>query len=221
MFSGDFAFFSPASLLQVLCQERRSVTIHAWRGTATASIDLANGLIVAARQDDLTGAEAVYRWLAWDSGQFRLLSLALLPAETDVVGPWEELVLEAARRRDEIEHALPPLPAAPDRAILETLLASFATLQGLALLSYDGRVLATIGLDDVLVGQLQTVMHGLLLIGTALHASPAVYIGGTYRLLYADWGNTIAALGVPAVGADLSEAARQLQQMRLSYASGV
>ena len=46
---------------------------------------------------------------------------------------WEELLLEGARRRDELESGLPPLPPYPPREVLDHLQQACPALGGFAL----------------------------------------------------------------------------------------
>ncbi|NTU82662.1 MAG: DUF4388 domain-containing protein [Chloroflexales bacterium] len=97
---GTFSLLSPAALLQALCQEQRSAFVAARHGQATAAIWIAEGLIVGARCEDLDGPEAVYRLAGWGEGQF-LVTQARDDAPATMAATCEELLLEAARRRDE------------------------------------------------------------------------------------------------------------------------
>jgi hypothetical protein len=170
------------------------------------------GLIVAASYADAANEEAVYRWLAWDSGQFRLTPLPTTPATSAMMGVWEELVLEAARRRDELEDAVAPLPPYPTRADLDALLAERPALSGLALLGDDGRLLGAVGIPADLVEQLPLIMIALRDIRHALNQQqPTVYAYGEHRLLFDVWQPGVLALALPAPGASLNEAVAHLQ----------
>jgi hypothetical protein len=97
---GDFRLLSPASLLQALCQEQRSIRIIAWLGEQTIEIDIVAGDITRASASDAVDAEAVINWLGWNNGQFQVIAIET-PQEYEYVGCWEHVILEAARRRDE------------------------------------------------------------------------------------------------------------------------
>ncbi|MEI8306377.1 MAG: DUF4388 domain-containing protein [Chloroflexales bacterium] len=97
---GSFSLLSPPTLLQAFCQEQRSVYLAARRGQITAAIWIWEGLIVAATCDGLEGDEAVYRIASWDSGLFTVAPIYTSPTAT-MAATCEELLLEAARRRDE------------------------------------------------------------------------------------------------------------------------
>jgi Domain of unknown function (DUF4388) len=97
---GHFALISPAGLLQILCQEQRAVLITAQRDAEHAEIRIADGLVLSASCAGRSSEAAICCLLDWLTGQFTVTPLAELP-DDDPLGPWEALVLEAARRRDE------------------------------------------------------------------------------------------------------------------------
>ena len=97
---GTFALLSPAALLQALCQEQRSAYMVAQQGVTRAAVWITEGLIVGARCEELDGPEAVYRLVSWNEGRF-LVTTARDDAPGTMAATCEELLLEAARRRDE------------------------------------------------------------------------------------------------------------------------
>lgn len=208
---GDFSLISPPSLLQTLGQERRSARITAWRGESEARIDLLEGMVVAARCDDLRGEEAVYRFAAWDYGRFQVGQLLSSPILTEMAASWEELLLEGARRRDELELMLPPLPQYPQRAALDGLLAECPALAGFALVAYDGRLLGAVGLEELIANEAATLVCNLDAVGQVFGARRGVvlYAGGQGKLLLADLGGMLL-LGFPAPGASVGEATSQI-----------
>ncbi|NJK81866.1 MAG: DUF4388 domain-containing protein [Chloroflexaceae bacterium] len=217
-FSGTFTLVTPASLLQLLCQEQRSVIVTAWRGRQQAQVSIAEGLVVAARCNNLTGKEAVYSWLVWDSGQFQIDYLISMPEMIEMMTPYEELLLEAARRRDELETELPALLRYPQRQELETLLTQCPAVSGLAIISREGRLLGSIGLEDSQVEPLGAAASGLWLVAETLHTQPeiVVYATDTHRLLLVD-KQTHLLLAVPAAGSSMADARNQIQQAHVDY----
>lgn len=219
IFVGNFALISPASLLQMLCQEQRSVTITAWRGQQEVVIQLDEGMVVGAHAVELgtepatrlPGAAAVYHWLAWESGRFRIAMLQDRPV-VQMTEPWEELVLEAARQRDEIGATLEHLPACSPAHQLAPLLDQAPALAGLALVGYDGRLLGATGLPEAVLQQAPTLAGNLAAAGAALNGRRAValYVTGPVRLLVADWGQGIVGLAVPGADVPIVEASSQL-----------
>lgn len=218
-FAGDFTLITPASLLQLLCQEQRSVAITAQRGDESACIQIIEGMIVRAQCGASNGREAMYRWLVWDGGSFYVNVLHEAPAEVDMMAHYEELVLEAARRRDELELTLTPVLPYPQRSQLEQILVQCPALAGIALVSSEGRLLGALGLDHVLTLEAQSVVAGLAIVGGLLAAPPqqiALYITSNYRLLLVQWGR-VWLLAVPTSGASVSEATAQIQKLPIDY----
>lgn len=101
--SGHFALLSLAGLLQALCQEERSVSIHAWTDSEHATIEIVGGLITGARCIALADFEAIAYVLSWQDGMFGVSLLAADAVCGEPIGSWETVLLEAARRRDERE----------------------------------------------------------------------------------------------------------------------
>lgn len=97
---GTFSLLSPATLLQALCYEQRSAFVAARRDQATAAVWISDGMIVGARCESLDGPEAVYRLAGWSDGSF-IVTPARDDAPATMAASCEELLLEAARRRDE------------------------------------------------------------------------------------------------------------------------
>ncbi len=216
--AGDFTLITPASLLQLLCQEQRSVAIAAYRGNESVAVQLVEGLIVGASYGDAHGKEAMYRWLVWDSGSFRVTVLDQAPDHVEMMAHYEELVLEAARRRDELETTLAPLLPYPQRTHLETMLAQCPAVGGLALVSTEGRLLGAIGLDERLTIHARSVVAGLAVVNEVLEAQQqlTLYITSQHRLLVARRG-AAWLLAVPVAGASVSEATAQIQAMHVDY----
>ncbi len=208
---GEFCLISPATLLQTLGQERRSARITAWRGESEAVIDLLEGMVVAASCDELRGEEAVFRFAAWDCGRFQVGQQFASPELTEMAASWEELLLEAARRRDELELMLPPLPPYPPRAALDELRAECPALAGFALVAYDGRLLAAVGMEEALASQMVTLVCSLDAVGQCFGARRGVvlYAGAGGKVLLADLGGMLL-LGMPAPGASIGAATSQI-----------
>lgn len=217
-FVGDFTLITPASLLQLLCQEQQSVTIAAYRGSEAVYVQIVEGMIVSASYDDAHGKEAMYRWLVWDSGSFRVELLDQAPEHVEMMAHYEELVLEAARRRDELETALAPLLPYPQRTHLEAMLDQCPAVGGLALVSTEGRLLGAIGLDEHMTVHACSVVGGLAVVNEVLEAQQqlTLYITSQHRLLFARRG-AAWLLAVPVAGASVSEATAQLQAMHVDY----
>lgn len=208
---GSFSLISPASLLQMLGHEQRSVRITAWRGTDEVVLEMQQGFIVAARCGLLHGEEAVFRLAAWDTGRFQVEPLPDPVDEPELVLELESLLLEGARRRDELELSLPQLPDDPVDADLLAIYTQCPALAGAAIIGYDARLRGAVGIDDHLAPALAVVASSIELIGRALAARPGVtlYVGGGRRLLVADRGDGLV-VGVPAASANIGDASSQL-----------
>jgi hypothetical protein len=216
---GTFALISPASLVQLLCQERRSVAITAWRGASVASLQISEGLILAARCDELAGEAAVYRMMVWDSGRFVVEPIAAPTEAVFLANDWEGVLLEAARRRDELEQQLAPLLPAPSRQQLDALLAECPLLAGVALVGDDGRLFAAVNMDDQIVRAAPQIAVNLTLIGRLLDGQReqvAVYALANRRLLCCNTGDGMIVLATPTRGANLAETAAQLHNWLVS-----
>ncbi|MEN9939153.1 MAG: hypothetical protein RLZZ387_5732 [Chloroflexota bacterium] len=111
---------SPAGLLQVLCQEQRSALITARRGADEAVVRVTEGLVFETRCGTDEGAAAVCRLMVWDGGQFHVEPAPVPALGEPLAGSWEELVLETARRRDEMLQGLrPTMEIASDEGLHE------------------------------------------------------------------------------------------------------
>jgi len=200
----------------VLCQEQQSVIITSVRGLQKAAISLWEGMIVTATCGELVGEEAIYNWLCWESGQFDIIPLVEPPDLTEVLAPWEELVLEAAQQRDEHELSLPP-PLQPfSQHHIDAMLAKCPDLQGLALVSYDGLLLGARGIPDTLLPQMTTLVLGLArgvqILDTTfvtIHYHHAIQ---PFELVVYNEGTHFFVVALPSSYAQNENIAHQLQQ---------
>jgi hypothetical protein len=220
-FYGDFTLLSPASLLQLLCQEQRSATLSAWRGLNKATVEIHEGVVVAGRCDSLVAEEALYHFLAWDSGQFQVMPRGEPPLESQMAASWEDLAREAARRRDQLE--LPALPPPQPRQRVDSLLAACPAVLGVALIGYDGRVLAHTGLSTTLVERASMLAAVLAVVSDTLSMAAgsdpdqhlpvrvSIFADEHPTLLLAEWGSATRLLAELAPGALVEDAIRQLR----------
>jgi hypothetical protein len=222
-FYGDFTLISAANLLQLLCREQRSATVSAWRGHSQALVELQAGLLVAARCDHLLAEAALYRLLAWDSGQFQVTLRATPPADKQMALAWDEVAASAALWRDELAHSLTPLPAPLPRQRVESLLAACPAVLGVALVGYDGRVLAQAGLSKALLARASVLAAGLGAVSDALSLAAgrdpderlpvrvSIYADQNPTVLLAEWGSATRLLAELAPAAQVEDAIRQLR----------
>jgi hypothetical protein len=210
-FYGSFAMLSPATLLQMLCQEQRSVQLFAWQGTSRCLVRVVGGAIVAARCDELVGVAALFRLLGWSSGQFRLQPTHGATA-TQPLGRWEELLLEAARQRDEARTpAAAPHPPIQQHELV-ALLQVCPALDAVAIIGDDGCIHAQVGLPEALARDAGVIVGGLVAVGTSVTRTDeiAVYRKGTYTLLLAPWDQHGWVLALPSSDVPIDEAVSQL-----------
>jgi CheY-like chemotaxis protein len=115
-------------VIQMECLARSSLTLEVKAGSEQGRIYIKEGSIVHASVGRLKGDETFHRLLALRGGEFVTRSFSEPPEHT-IDGPWEFLLVEAARQRDESAQAAaappsiepePPgietLPAAPEPA---------------------------------------------------------------------------------------------------------
>lgn len=99
---GDFGLITPAGLIQILCQEERTVQITAHYNQQTARIVIVRGMLAEAELGHFVAVEAICHMLFWERGSFTVAAMEP-PAEHAYIGDWEGVILEAARRRDEFQ----------------------------------------------------------------------------------------------------------------------
>jgi CheY-like chemotaxis protein len=117
-------------VVQMECLARDSAVLEVSDANIRGEIFLEVGQVVHAQLGAFQGTEAFNRLLSLAAGQFNLKPYTEPPART-ITGPWEFLLMEAARKRDEAD-AVPAPPRAepplglipmPAQAKVETLLA--------------------------------------------------------------------------------------------------
>lgn len=98
---GNLTDFSLTGLIQVMCSERRQITLlvrhpHFKEG----NICFYEGEIIHAQMESLIGIEAMYHLLSWQQGTFRTVKLQQIPQRTIHV-PWRHILLEGMKKIDE------------------------------------------------------------------------------------------------------------------------
>lgn len=132
-FQGMLRRVSLQDIIQMECLARNSSVLEVYNEHVLGRIYIEEGSIVHAAGGDLTGERALQRLLALPGGSFELAPFEA-PEEVTINGPWEFLLMEAARVRDEIASQVPGEPeidphtlAAPTAAsvrVVETLICS-------------------------------------------------------------------------------------------------
>lgn len=110
-------------VIQMECLGRNSSVLEVYNEQVLGRIYIEDGSIIHAACGDQTGEPALQRLLALAGGSFELVPFEPPPRRT-LEGPWEFLLMEAARVRDEMASQAPPEPpkAAPTApALPETL----------------------------------------------------------------------------------------------------
>jgi CheY-like chemotaxis protein len=119
-------------VIQMECLGRNSSVLEVYNEHVLGRIYIEDGNIIHAAGGDLTGERALQRLLALPGGSFELVPFEP-PQEKTISGPWEFLLMEAARVRDEMASQAPPgepevdpktltAPTKPTTRIVETLI---------------------------------------------------------------------------------------------------
>lgn len=87
-------------VIQMECLGRNSSVLEVHNEHVLGRIYIENGNIIHAAGGELTGERALHRLLALPGGSFELVPFEA-PPEITISGPWEFLLMEAARVRDE------------------------------------------------------------------------------------------------------------------------
>lgn len=97
---GTLRDLSLPNLVQLQCSEQHHAQVVLTRGAHKGALVFAEGELIFARADDLTGENAVYELLMWEDGDFRVDTEAHT-VERNVTTPWSALLMEGLRRADE------------------------------------------------------------------------------------------------------------------------
>ena len=98
-------------VIQMECLGRNSSVLEIYNEHVLGRIYIEDGNIIHAAGGELTGERALQRLLALPGGSFELVPFEA-PPENSISGPWEFLLMEAARVRDEI--AAQKIPGEPE-----------------------------------------------------------------------------------------------------------
>ena len=97
-------------VIQMECLGRNSSVLEVYNEHVLGRIYIEEGKIIHAAGGELTGERALQRLLALPGGSFELVPFEL-PQQNTISGPWEFLLMEAARVRDEL--AAQTIPGEP------------------------------------------------------------------------------------------------------------
>lgn len=113
-FAGRLVGMKLEDVIQMFCYRKDSSLLLVSHGDAVGSIYVDNGGIVHAECDSLTGVEAFYEIVGWESGEFLSQVILSVPPRT-LFMDWQSLLMEGLRQRDEIRHALGPITTTKTR----------------------------------------------------------------------------------------------------------
>jgi len=101
---GRLEEFGLAAVLSFLDLERRSGQIFVVARNKTGRVCLRNGQVISARIEGSrrVNRAAIYELLSWDSGQFAFMQEDLPSAADEIGAPTTLLLMDAARRADEV-----------------------------------------------------------------------------------------------------------------------
>jgi CheY-like chemotaxis protein len=118
-------------VIQMECLGRNSSVLEVYNEHVLGRIYIEDGNIIHAAGGDLTGERALQRLLALPGGSFELVPFEPPPQNT-ISGPWEFLLMEAARLRDELAaQTLPGEPAVDPKTLAAPAVASARVVETL------------------------------------------------------------------------------------------
>jgi len=101
-------------VIQMECLGRNSSVLEVYNDSVLGRIYIEDGNIIHAAGGELTGEPALQKLLSLPGGSFELVPFEAPPHKT-ISGPWEFLLMEAARVRDELaSQTTSPLPPAAE-----------------------------------------------------------------------------------------------------------
>ncbi len=99
-FVGQVSDLQLTDLIQLSCLGKMKTALSVSKEDQEGIIYFQDGEIVHAECGKLSGEEALYTILGWEGGDFTTISGAE-PLERTIDRPWQELLIEAMRRKDE------------------------------------------------------------------------------------------------------------------------
>ena len=107
-FAGRLVGMKLEDVIQMFCYRKDSSLLLVCHGNDVGAIYVDNGGIIHAQYDTLSGVEAFYEIVGWESGEFLSQVILSVPPRT-LFMDWQSLLMEGMRQRDEIRHALGPV----------------------------------------------------------------------------------------------------------------
>jgi predicted regulator of Ras-like GTPase activity (Roadblock/LC7/MglB family) len=146
---GNLKDMNLASLISFACNEMQPSRLWIANGEREAVVFFGAGTIVHATLDDREGEEVIYETLAWEDGEFELVTDIPSPRHT-VCTDWQLLILEGMRRLDDrngpgidFEDAGPLMEENVAEADLVAELRTMDGVAGAVIVARDGIVLAS------------------------------------------------------------------------------
>jgi CheY-like chemotaxis protein/predicted regulator of Ras-like GTPase activity (Roadblock/LC7/MglB family) len=150
---GNLQMMSLASIVQINCEERNQAQLVLNHLGQDGTIFFKDGEMVHAESGGLTGEDAIYSMLGWESGSFQL-KMGLEPNQRTINKPWSGVLLEGMRRIDEStagwsqdwdeDDSATPEEQQPDH-LLERIVKALSNIRDVAsavIFSFDGTLLA-------------------------------------------------------------------------------
>jgi CheY-like chemotaxis protein/predicted regulator of Ras-like GTPase activity (Roadblock/LC7/MglB family) len=151
---GNLQMMSLASIIQINCEERNLAQLSLHSPGKSGSIYFKDGEMIHAESGELSGEEAIYSLLGWESGTFQL-KMGMEPGLRTIEKPWSGILLEGMRRIDESTAAWSPdwdqqltedQPAASPQVSLEEkivkAIAALRDVESALICEKDGAVIA-------------------------------------------------------------------------------
>lgn len=104
-FAGTLKNIQLSDLIQMCCLSGTSMAVSVVQGSQKGTIVIEDGEIVHAVYGDITGEEAFYEILLWESGSFETLS-SVPVSEPTINNSYQYLILEAAHKADMRDEAM-------------------------------------------------------------------------------------------------------------------
>jgi CheY-like chemotaxis protein len=135
-------------VIQMECLGRNSSVLEVYNEHVLGRIYIQDGNIIHAAGGDLTGERALQRLLSLPGGSFELVPFEI-PPQKSINGPWEFLLMEAARVRDEMASQTAPGEPVVDPETLAAPTAASVCVTETLICSHMGKVLYEAGCPDV------------------------------------------------------------------------
>ena len=119
-FEGKLFDLQLTDIIQMNCLGRVTTSLVITKDDHRGVIYFNEGEIVHAECDDIAGEEAFYNILGWQEGKF-VSNIGTLPARETISSPWEHLLMEGMKRKDEAESTSGEIGQAKEPSGEETL----------------------------------------------------------------------------------------------------